>query len=324
MRYITITPDSPLRRLSPLIQKTRYWGWKYNDRVGIRFLISGGKVKLMDAELNFPEGVGLAYSTPLFWNGPEAYETLTSRTLATLLAHSKAFLDVGSNIGIYSVYAGVRFPEVKTFAFEPIPAIWKKNRAFHHANRLDEEIVLNMAVGDQDRTRQIFIPVYTTGIEEEQTATLCTDSWQTKEERVEAIDVQCITLDTFAAKHPLPEGRCALKIDVENFEAGVFRGARNFMRTRRPWIVCEILPNQEIDPVTKVRTNNNQEVVALIEELEYLTYAITPDGYFRMTPADFVRPREIKDFLLLPKELVASDVCYLAMESLVKLLGGAV
>lgn len=277
----------------------------------------------MDAELIFPERVGLAYSTPLFWNGPDAYEAPTSRAISALVGKSKLFLDIGSNIGIYSVYAGVKFPKVKTFAFEPIPVIFEKNRAFHRANKLSDEVVLNVAVGDQEGSQTIFIPVYTTGLEEEQTATLCADSWQTKEEKVESIQVQCLTLDSFAAKSAFPDGRCTLKIDVENFEAGVLRGGKRFIGERRPWIVCEILPDQEIDPVTKVRRNNNHEVLALVKELNYVPYAITGDGFFRMSLEDFDRPRTIKDFLLAPKEAVSADMSYFTVTSLEELLAAA-
>ena len=39
------------------------------------------------------------YSTPLFWNGPDAYESPTSRALALLASRAKSFLDVGLEHG---------------------------------------------------------------------------------------------------------------------------------------------------------------------------------------------------------------------------------
>ena len=269
----------------------------------------------MDAELDFPEDVGLLYSTTLFWDGPEAYESSTSRTIALLAGRSKLFLDIGSNIGIYSVYIGVKFPQVKTFAFEPIPDIWKKNRQFHQSNRLSDNGVLSLALGEREGRQDIFLPVYATGLEEEQTATLRNDLWQTREEHVKKIEIQCTTLDAFAASNSLPAGPCCLKIDVENYEAAVFRGGKFFFMARRPWIVCEILSGQNIDPVTKIRKNNNAEVIELIQELDYAAFAVTENGFFRMNAVDFSLPRDWKDFLLVPREKVSGDVCFLTLEN---------
>jgi FkbM family methyltransferase len=321
MKEIFISPGSRLRSLLPFVKRTRQWAWKYYDRTGIRLVINGGKIRFMDAELQFPEAVGLHYATPLFWNGPEAYESATSRTIERLAAKANLFLDVGSNVGIYSVYVGVKFPHVKSVAFEPIPDIWEKNRLFHKANGLSENSVVNAALGDKEGRQDIFLPVYAYGWEEEQTATLRADLWQTREEHVEKIEIQCTTLDTFAAKNQLAPGPCCLKIDVENYEAAVLRGGKHFLTTRRPWMVCEILPGQDIDPQTKSRKNNNAEVAALIRELSYAAFAITNDGYFRITEAGFQLDRDFKDFLLLPIELISGDTLYLTGKLLDKLIG---
>lgn len=314
MKNIIVKPGSLWRELFPLIQKLRGWAWKFHDRTGIRFVISGGKIRLMDADLEFPENVALTYTTPLFWNGPDAYEAPTSRTLALLAGKSKLFLDIGSNIGIYAVYVGVKFPQVKTIAFEPVPVIWEKNKAFHRANKLSDQVTLNIALSDKDGPQKIFLPIFNTGVEEEQTATLNEKSWQAHAEKVEAIEIQCLTLDTFAAKNALPPGPCCVKIDVEGFEAAVFRGAKMFLTERRPWIVCELLPCEEYDPVTKTKHNNNREPLAILEEMNYAAFAITPEGYFRMSAADFSRPRNFKDFLLIPREKVSGEASYLALE----------
>ena len=224
MKDIIVKPGSLWRTFFPLVKKLRGWAWKFHDRTAIRLVVSGGRVPFMDAELNFPEGVGLTYATLMFWNGPDACEAPASRTIELLAGKSKLFLDIGSNIGIYAVYVGVKFPAVKIIAFEPVPAIWEKNRAFHRANQLADQNILRLALSDRDGVQKIFLPVLT-GIEEEQTATLNEKSWQAHAENVEAIEIQCLTLDTFAAKNNLPPGPCCVKIDVEGFEAAVFLGA---------------------------------------------------------------------------------------------------
>jgi FkbM family methyltransferase len=320
MRNIFVKTDSPLRTFFPLVQKLRGWAFKFHDRMGLRLVISGGKVRFMDTELNFAENVGLNYATPLFWNGPEAYEYATSQIIALLAGRSKLFLDIGSNMGIYSVYVGVKYPQVCTFAFEPVPSIWTKNRAFHRANNLSETSVQRLALSDRNGVQKMFIPVYVRAVEEEQVATLRADSWQVHEEKVETFDVECVTLDSFTQTTPLPNGVCTLKIDVENFEAAVLRGGKNFITTRRPWIICEILPCEEYDPATKTKRINNRETIELIQTLGYTLFAITENGLFHMTASDFTRPRGIKDFLLMPAEKAPADTHYLPLTSLAELL----
>ena len=72
MKNIVVILGSLWRKLFPLVQKKRQWSWRYYDRMGIRLDISGGKIRFLDAELEFPEQVGLNSSTPIFGTGPEA------------------------------------------------------------------------------------------------------------------------------------------------------------------------------------------------------------------------------------------------------------
>ena len=52
-----------------------------------------------------------------------------------------------------------------------------------------------------------------------------------------ATKIQCFTLDDFGTAAPPPN---AIKCDVEGAEVEVLRGASNLLRTRRPWILCEM------------------------------------------------------------------------------------
>lgn len=320
MKSHIIRPNSPWRWFLPLVQKIRHSHRRFTERICHRLIISGGRIRFLDVELNFPEEVAVLYSTSLFWEGPEAYELATSRAIALLAGRSRVFFDIGSNMGLYAVYTGMTCKQSMIYAFEPVPDIWKKNCSFHAANQLPTGNVFQLALSDRNGPQNIFIPVFTGAVEVEQTATLRADSWQANHEKVEKIEIQCVTLDTFTSSHPVPAGFCALKIDVENFEAAVLRGGKQFIQERRPWMVCEILPREGYDAATKTLHNDNAETVKMLGELNYAAFAILNDGYFRFSAADFTRPREFKDFLLIPMEKVAADVQYLSSSSLRELL----
>ena len=124
-------------------------------RTGSRLMINGGRMQFLDVTLTLPENVGLIYATSLFWSGSDA-RINTSHLVAALIGRVDSFIDVGSNIGIYAVYAGVRSPQLSVFALEPIPEIWRKNVAFHRANNLSADRVFNLACGDSDRRNRFF------------------------------------------------------------------------------------------------------------------------------------------------------------------------
>lgn len=316
MKPVIVKKYSLLRRLFPLVRKVRSWSLKIYDRAGERLVIDGGRASFLDAELEFPEGEGLDYSTRLFWNGPCAYESDTSRLIATLLKRARMFIDVGSNFGMYAVYAGVKHPDMLVHAFEPVPGTWRGNVAFHKANGLPCGRVLNLALSDDNQPKKIYIVPFPSGDPDTQTATLRPDSWQADSAGVDSMEIQCTTLDLFAAENNLPDLPCLLKIDVENYEAAVLRGAHDFLARRRPWVVCEILPKEEYDRETKTKRNNNRETLKLLGDLRYACFASTAAGLFRMAADDFARPRDYKDFLLIPEERIQPEVHYLSLDCL--------
>jgi len=99
--------------------------------------------------------------------------------------------------------------------------------------------------------------------------------------------VETTCFDDFERTHPMKVD--LVKIDVEDFEAGVLAGMERTIRRDRPFIVCEILP----------REHRNERTREVVESLGYSPYWITPFGYIRASHFDFER-RFSQDFLLSP------------------------
>src|SRR5260221_13332236 len=59
----------------------------------------------------------------LFWRGLDYYEPLTAWLAAELAAEASHFLDVGANIGFYSLMLAARRPALAITAFEPNPKL---------------------------------------------------------------------------------------------------------------------------------------------------------------------------------------------------------
>ena len=105
--------------------------------------------------LRFPPNVGDGLLWTLRRYGTQGFEPDTWATLRALLADAGTFLDIGSHIGMYSVLARSIAPRTDIIAFEPVPALCKRHRAFCKAN--DAAVELHqLALSDVNRT----VPLY--------------------------------------------------------------------------------------------------------------------------------------------------------------------
>ena len=270
-------------------------------QIKMKVCVNGISVSYDGIELRFPRNIGTSYCSNIYWDDVNGFEPHTWRVIKHFLPRSSTFVDVGSNIGLYSVLAQKVNPGLMIQAYEPVPSIFAKNCVFHKENDLPVANVFNVAIGDADGRCEMFLPINRSAIEEETTATLRRDSWQYTK-RHEALLVTTKTLDSVLSDR---NGRTLIKIDVEDFEASVLRGADEVLRNMKPTIVCEILP----------REHGNQETIDILQSCGYVTFGISQCGLIKFTREDFVGRRTFTDFLLMP-ESNAPMLNYLAYEDL--------
>lgn len=128
-------------------------------------------------------------------------------------------LDVGANIGYYSILMAQLAHEGLVYAFEPTLTIEMLKANLVH-NQIKNVIPVQMAVGSSsgDRTDRIF------------------RVWGGEAEEAE---YSFTTLDKFVSEHNLQKVDC-LKIDVDSFDFECLLGAENFLRDHDPWLVVEL------------------------------------------------------------------------------------
>lgn len=256
---------------------------------------NGGSIRYDGIALHFPVGVGHDYLSNISWLGVDGFEAPTWRTMRAYIETTGTFIDIGANIGFYSVLAKKINPSVDIFAFEPSPRIYEQCLAFHRANDIQVMGLCQVALGDREGEAILFEPEDDHDFGNSSANTLVADSWQArKSHRKRAVSVT--QLDAFMRDRTL-KVPITIKIDVEDFEAAVLRGAARTVAQYRPTIICEILH----------RPHGNRETVSIIEELGYTAYAITAAGCFRFGTGDFATPRTFTDFLLLPNELTKAN-----------------
>jgi FkbM family methyltransferase len=161
--------------------------------------------------------------------------------LASYPVGSGVILDVGANLGLVSCIMARRFPDRPIYAFEPNPSTFASLTANVELNACRNVRPEALAVAGRDGTALFDANPLSRG-----TVSLL------EAEGAHTAVVACTTLDTHAERHGI-ESIGFLKVDVEGFEAEVFRGAQQLLSGRRVEVIYyEVCPanslTSHIDP----------------------------------------------------------------------------
>lgn len=182
----------------------------------------------------------------LFWEGPQGYEYNVFRVLSELVKDADTFIDVGANIGYYSVVAATCNPGLQVVSFEPLPSAYHYLRKNVYLNHLVNVTPLQMAVSDSVGSLRFFAsrnPKFPY-VEHHLTGTGSLDREQASlTHLLDSIDVDSVTLDHYTKRHGFPKVDL-MKIDVEANEHRVLSGAERILSRDRPIVFCEVLSNR--------------------------------------------------------------------------------
>ena len=267
--------------------------------------VNGQTVIYDNFKIKFPKNIGISYSTNIFWKKTNGFEPENYNVLKKLFLASNYFFDIGSNIGFYSVLAKKNNPKLTVFSFEPIKSIFQKNQKFQAINSV-RSTFYNIALSFEKSTTEIMLPENSTNcIEEESTATLKKDSWQSRNPHQKHI-IQTETLDSIVASHKIQEkANILIKIDVEDFEASVLKGMIKTIHKYKPVIICEILK----------REHKNKDLLNIVYDINYFVLAIKSTGIFKLEKKYFLKKRSFRDFMLIPKT-VLNKSSYISFDEL--------
>ncbi len=148
------------------------------------------------------------------------------RLLKEHLTSESVFVDVGANIGFFSLYAS-RLCE-KVVSFEPIDFLHKQFSLSIERNNIENIEIRNKACGAQNAIAKINLVRGNIGAS---SIKLHNDSY-------ESIDINVSTLDFEFIKEKVD----LIKIDTEGFEVEVFKGAQEIIKRDMPIIIFEFSP----------------------------------------------------------------------------------
>lgn len=157
------------------------------------------------------------------------YEYYLVRFFKKQLRPDSVFFDVGAYIGQYAQLAARAAPDGKVYAFEPNQESVERLRESIEVNRFLNIVVVPKGVGAAEETAPFYI-----GQQPSQSSLVAS---HTGVKQVQEIFV--ISLDSFCEERGIRRVDI-IKIDVEEAEDDVVRGAMSLLETARPLVILEV------------------------------------------------------------------------------------
>lgn len=260
----------------------RLAGRKAYARCVRRLLAAGKDVFVLDEDLQFattlrPHGFTMFVSARdrvVGWSIVERgeYEHHFTRHFCACLTPDTRFVDVGANIGYYSLLAASRCERGRVYSFEPDPtnyALLSRNVARNgYGGRVE---TYPFAAGDVDET----VTLGDLGNPGNFGARFTSKERETIRRVAGAglREVRAVRLDDVLGGAPVD----LVKMDIEGFEPHAVRGMQGILRRRRPVLFLEFAP-------VNLRLFGNTAPEAFLEELVALGYGIHVIRKARLVP----------------------------------------
>lgn len=209
----------------------------------IEYRVGARTVRLLDTKRD-------QVAKEIYWGRAESEQAWS--LVKRLAAVADTFVDVGAYTGLYSLIAAAANPRLRAVAFEILPENFAALKTNVAANDLPIECRL---AGLSDRPGTVAMPRVTGSVTHPSSVSLASSFSGGVEVPVDTLDAEGIA------------GRLLMKVDVEGFEAAVFRGAAETIRRCRPMILCEFLPG-----------NDTAEIADMLRPLGYHFFAVTKHG----------------------------------------------
>jgi FkbM family methyltransferase len=193
------------------------------------------------------------------------YEPATSNLIWRLLAQGDTFVDVGANIGFFTLLAAKRVgPAGRVVSFEPIPYVREHLAKNIEINRFRNCTVFSEALSDRSGECDFFQgPRDHVGISSLGEIGNTANVLRVETKRLdELLDIQRVSL---------------LKVDVEGAESLVLEGARATLERHKPALIVEITPEY-----LKRLERSTEDIERLLSSLGYECYAIENNGLRRL------------------------------------------
>lgn len=204
------------------------------------------------------------------------YEEFETQKFKELLCPDTVLIDIGANIGYYTIIASNIIKKGKIYAFEPEPNNFQLLVKNIKTNEINNAVALQNAVSEKTGQMKIYIDEKNLGNHSLSASNVKSNS--------NFIEIETITLDTFFEFDKTTN--IVVKIDTQGAEGLVLKGATKFLRRSNVTIFMEFWPNG--------LTNMGTNPLNLLKNLEDLGYQIEViddqnKSLIKMNPDDILK-----------------------------------
>lgn len=190
------------------------------------------------------------------------FEDYTVQVFVHLLARGDTVVDIGANIGFFSILAAQTVgPEGLVIAFEPAPETRQRLERNLALNRIDNVLVRQEAVSDTDGEAVFFA-----GRREQSGGA----SLRAMSNSPSQYPVRVSRFDGMAWPHPSPR---LVKIDIEGAELAALKGMAGLLRDSGPDLILEVT-----DSFLLQMGSSAQALTQYLFSFGYRCYMIDWDG----------------------------------------------
>jgi FkbM family methyltransferase len=224
----------PVQRLTQRLRRHRSRRIRNGPGAGLRI---GGE----SASANYVDGTN---------------EPPVQRAVDSNLDPGDVFVDVGANVGFFSLLAARRVgPEGAVFAIEPLPRNVEAIQRNARRNRFGNIAVVRAAASDEQGSAILIVTDHPGGA--------ALEGADTPPDATGTLSVTTTTLDDLVDAGTM-RPPSLVKIDVEGAEVAVLRGMARMMRTTRPAVIVEV-DGPDVDALER----RTQAVQQFFDEADY-------------------------------------------------------
>jgi len=237
-------------------------------------LLNGKKVNCL-VQKNMPNTWHFAFS--YIWH--DTGLSIIEKHLNNFYKNDAVYFDIGSNVGLRSVY--VLSQNRPTVLFDPNPEVSKISKQMIALNEYKNYKIEQSGVSDSEGQLSFYISssAYMSSFDKEHAA---------KDKIVAEINIPVTTINLYLQANTQYQPKI-VKIDVEGFEINVLKGATNMLQNYKPALLIEILDTSD----------NRKAILDYLATYNYEAYYLFNRSEKMLEKAENSNPKQNHNYLFI-------------------------
>lgn len=235
----------------------------------------------------------------LFWYGH--YEKELGELLKKIVRPGDVFLDLGANIGYFSLLVAINSPFANIISFEPVKDLFQNMNDNISLNNLKNISTINAAAGEISEEKDLLI---STPDNSGMSSFRQPENYSGKKERVKVVPIDEWFKTSGLSKIDI------IKLDIEGSELAALKGMKDVLQKQRPILIVEV--NPETLSMFNLRPS---DIYDYLKQLNFEGFLILDNGRFtrlsqpeinQTTNVLFIHREKLNDYekLALPPSFI--------------------